>query len=78
LFGTDEVSPATTEKYINVYRLYAPLLKELTPEAREKLLKGNYQRLFDAARVSVRQWEKLHANEENAVPAPTPASGPGK
>jgi hypothetical protein len=30
--------------------LYAPLLAQLTPEAREKFLKGNYERIFDAAR----------------------------
>ena len=32
----------------------------LTPEAREKVLKGNYERLFDAARARVRAWERSH------------------
>lgn len=57
LFGTDEVAPADQAKYLKVYDLYAPLLAKLTPEASEKLRKGNYERLFDAARVKVRAWE---------------------
>jgi hypothetical protein len=61
LFGTDEVAPPSQESYLKVYRMYAPLFAQLTPEAKEKLLKGNYQRLFDAARIKVRQWESAHA-----------------
>jgi predicted TIM-barrel fold metal-dependent hydrolase len=57
LFGTDEVAPKEQASYLKVYDMYAPLLERLTPEARQKLLKGNYQRLFDAARVKVRAWE---------------------
>ncbi len=60
LFGTDEVSPNDPAKYFHVYDTYAPLFAALTPEAREKLLKKNYERLFDAARVKVRAWEKAH------------------
>jgi len=33
------------------------------PEAREKILKGNYERLFDKDRRDVRVWEQ--ANLEN-------------
>lgn len=58
LFGTDEVAPANPEQYLKVYNMYAPLLKLLTPDARVKLLKGNYARLFDAAKSRVRDWEK--------------------
>jgi predicted TIM-barrel fold metal-dependent hydrolase len=60
LFGTDEVAPATQEGYLKVYGMYAPLLAKLKPETRQALLKGNYERLFDAARVKVRAWEKAH------------------
>jgi len=60
LFGTDEVAPTTQKGYLKVYDLYAPLLARLTPEARAKFLRGNYERLFDAARVKVRAWEKAH------------------
>jgi predicted TIM-barrel fold metal-dependent hydrolase len=60
LFGTDEVAPKDQASYLTVYNMYAPLLAKLTPEARQKLLKGNYERLFDAARVKVRAWEASH------------------
>jgi predicted TIM-barrel fold metal-dependent hydrolase len=62
LFGTDEVAPASQEKYLKVYDLYAPLFARLTPETRQKLLLGNYQRLFDEARQKVRAWEQKHAH----------------
>jgi predicted TIM-barrel fold metal-dependent hydrolase len=61
LFGTDEVGPTDQAKYLKVYDIYAPLFAQLTPEAREKVKKGNYERLFDAARVKVRAWEKANA-----------------
>jgi predicted TIM-barrel fold metal-dependent hydrolase len=60
LFGTDEVAPRDRQGYLKVYDMYAPLLAQLTPAARRKLLKGNYERLFDAARVKVRAWESAH------------------
>jgi predicted TIM-barrel fold metal-dependent hydrolase len=63
LFGTDEVAPSSQEKYLKVYYQYDPLWKALTPEASEKVRKGNYERLFNAARVNVRTWEKAHQNE---------------
>jgi hypothetical protein len=60
LFGTDEVAPRTQVAYLKVYDLYAPLFAKLTPEASEKLRKGNYERLFDEARRRVRAWEKAN------------------
>ncbi len=75
LFGTDEVAPTEQAKYLKVYDMYAPLLAELTPEARSKLLKGNYERLFDEARQKVRAWEKADAGKPLPPPAPTPISG---
>ncbi len=61
LFGTDEVAPATQEKYLKIYYLYDPLWKALTPEASSMVRKGNYQRLFDNARQRVRSWESANA-----------------
>jgi hypothetical protein len=60
LFGTDEVAPKEQAKYLKVYDLYAPLFAKLTPEASEKLRKGNYERLFDQARQKVRAWERAN------------------
>jgi predicted TIM-barrel fold metal-dependent hydrolase len=61
LFGTDEVAPADQAKYLRVYDLYGPFFAALSPEASEKLRKGNYERLFDDARRRVRAWEKANA-----------------
>lgn len=58
LFGTDEMAPPDQQSYLKVYNMYKPLLEQLTPEARQKLLMGNYQRIFDAGRAKVRAWEK--------------------
>ncbi len=63
LFGTDEVAPTEQEKYLKVLAMYAPLLSRLTPDASEKFRKTNYERLFDAARRSVRAWEHAHVKE---------------
>ena len=60
LFGTDEVAPKDQAGYLKVYGMYAPLLAKLTPDAKEKLLKGNYERLFNEARRRVRAWEKAN------------------
>jgi hypothetical protein len=61
LFGTDEVGPTDQEKYMKVYNMYEPLLKALDKDTKEKLLKGNFAKLFDAAKLKIRAWEK--ANE---------------
>ena len=73
LFGTDEVAPTEQAKYLKVYDMYAPLLAQLTPEARQKLLKGNYERLFDEARRRVRAWEAANVGKPVAPAAPAPA-----
>jgi hypothetical protein len=71
LFGTDEVAPTNQEQYLKIYSLYDPLWKQLTPETSAKVRKGNYERLFDAARLKVRAWEKANlgiATEESPAP----------
>jgi len=60
LFGTDEVAPANQQAYLKIYYMYEPFWKLLTPDAREKVLKGNYVRIFDEARRKVRNWEQTH------------------
>jgi predicted TIM-barrel fold metal-dependent hydrolase len=62
LFGTDVVAPRTPEAYFGVYEMYKPLWAKLTPQTREKVLKGNYARLFDTARVKVRAWERANSH----------------
>ena len=63
LFGTDNVAPKDAASYYGVYEMYAPLWDKLTPEASEKVRKGNYERLFDNARRRVRAWEAANSGE---------------
>ncbi|KAA5538714.1 amidohydrolase family protein [Roseiconus nitratireducens] len=67
LFGTDCVAPKTRDDYLQVYKLYAPLFAKLTPEAKQMLLRGNYERIFDEARRRVRQWEAGNLNKNPYV-----------
>ena len=60
LFGTDEVAPTSQQSYLKVFYQYEPLWNLLTPEASEKVRKGNFARLFDEARPKVRAWEAAH------------------
>lgn len=64
LLGSDEVAPTTQAAYLKVYNMYAPLWKLLTPEASEKVRKKNFDRIFDAAKVKVRAWEKANAGKQ--------------
>jgi predicted TIM-barrel fold metal-dependent hydrolase len=75
LMGTDEVAPQNQASYLKILDMYKPLFAKLTPETKQKLLKGNYEKLFDAARMKVRAWEKQHVNDPKPIPAPTPSSG---
>jgi hypothetical protein len=60
LFGTDNVAPADQETQLRVYHLWDPIWAQLTPEASLRIRKGNYERIFDAARAKVRAWEKAN------------------
>ena len=77
LFGSDVVAPTSLDAPMAVYNAYQPLWNALTPEASQKVRMGNYQRLFDAARVKVRAWEKANVGKPRPVPAPAPSSGTG-
>ena len=61
LFGSDVVAPKSIDSPMQVYNLYEPLWSKLSPEVSQKVRLGNYARLFDAARLSVRAWEKSNA-----------------
>ena len=70
LFGTDEVAPLNQETYLRVYYQYGPLWKLLDNDASEKVRKGNYERIFDAARTKVRAWERAHASAPKSATPP--------
>ena len=60
LYGSDNVASPDQKTFLSVYNLYQPLWDKLTPEAREKIKKGSYRRLFDNAKAKVREWEKAN------------------
>jgi amidohydrolase family protein len=60
LFGTDTVAPASPAAYYAVFDMWAPVWRQLTPEASLKVRKGNYERIFDAGRQRVRAWERAN------------------
>jgi predicted TIM-barrel fold metal-dependent hydrolase len=61
LFGTDNVAPASLENHMAVFEMWNPVFDQLTPETKQSILFGNYERLFDAARAKVRAWEQANA-----------------
>ena len=50
LFGTDTVAPSGPGPYFAVFDMWAPVWRQLTPEASHKVRKGNYERIFDEGR----------------------------
>jgi predicted TIM-barrel fold metal-dependent hydrolase len=68
LFGTDEVAPETQEKYLRVFNQYQPFWKLLTPEASQKVRKGNYARILDEARRGCVDGRRLMRRKLNATP----------
>jgi predicted TIM-barrel fold metal-dependent hydrolase len=66
LFGTDVVAPANQDAQLRVFHLWDPVFAQLKPEVRDAILKKNYERLFDAARIHVRDWEKKNISEAPA------------
>jgi hypothetical protein len=60
LFGTDTVAPVGPGPYFAVFELWAPIWRQLTPEASLAIRTGNYQRIFDEGRRKVRAWEQAN------------------
>jgi hypothetical protein len=60
LFGTDTVAPSGPGPYYAVFDIWAPIWRQLTPDASVKVRQGNYQRIFDEGRRRVRAWERTN------------------
>ncbi len=60
LFGTDVVAPPDQDFYLVVFKMYEPLWKALPANVSAKVRLGNYERIFDDARVKVRKWESAN------------------
>lgn len=63
LFGTDNVAPPDQATDLKTFHLWDRVFALLTPEASLAIRKKNYERLFDAARVRVRAWEKTNLKQ---------------
>jgi len=63
LFGTDNVAPADLAADLRVFDLWEPIFARLRPATKTAITMGNYERLFDSARVRVRQWERSNAHD---------------
>ena len=57
LIGSDSLSPIGAGHWNETFKLHGELVRSLSSEAREKLLNGNYERVFVAARPRVREFE---------------------
>jgi hypothetical protein len=77
IFGSDCVAPNSAAAQRGVYNAWKPVLDLLTPEARELVLKGNYERIFDKARKDVRAWEAANKVQPKKEIPYTPISGAG-
>ena len=66
LFGTDNVAPPTAEANLKVWNLWNPIFAQVDPRTRQLVAFGNYERLFDAARLKVRQWERANVPSKSA------------
>jgi len=64
LFGADEVAPTSQSDYLKVFNQYRPLWNLLSAGARDKVLKQNYERIFNEARNKVRRWESTHSSPQ--------------
>ena len=51
--------------------MYQPLWENLAPDVRGKVLKGNYERLFDGARERVRAWDRANPGSIDTAAAET-------
>jgi hypothetical protein len=69
------VAPTSAENQLKVYKMWEPVMKLMTPEAKEKIFKTNFHRVYDTARKKVGEWEKKHMNDPLPKPKWSPAAG---
>ena len=62
IIGSDSVVAKEASAYLGALEAWKPLLDRLDSETSHQLRLGNYERLFDAARIRVRAWEAAQAD----------------
>jgi hypothetical protein len=60
LFGSDTVAPKSQADYLKAFDAYQKLWERLDAETARKVKAGNFERIFDAARLKVTAWEAGH------------------
>lgn len=65
LFGSDSVAPASWEKYNHSYEILTDLWSQLTPDAKQLVTIGNYERIFDTSIRNTRAWESAALEKAN-------------
>jgi hypothetical protein len=63
LFGSDTVAPKSQADYLKAFDAYQKLWERLDAETASKVKTKNFERIFDAARVKVRQWESAQTGK---------------
>lgn len=58
LFGTDNVAPPDLQTDLRVFHMWDSIFSRVKPSTKAAVTTANYERLFDAARVRVRAWER--------------------
>jgi predicted TIM-barrel fold metal-dependent hydrolase len=58
LFGSDTLAPRSWEQWDGTAKAYDGLMDMVKPSTARMIRLENYERIFDAARVRVRAWEK--------------------
>ena len=63
LFGSDTVAPKSQADYLKAFEAYQKLWERLDAETASKVKTKNFERIFDAARIKVRQWESAQTGK---------------
>ena len=63
ILGSDAVVATQADSYLGALEVWRPLLDGLDRDASEKVRLGNYERLFDSARIRVRAWEAAQTEQ---------------
>ena len=63
------VRPTNQDDYLRVLRMYDALWALLPAHVLDQVRVRNYERIFDAARVSVRAWEAAHVHDVRTASA---------
>lgn len=60
LFGSDNVAMTDQKTHLKQFEMWQPVFGRLTDEAKEKILKTNYVKVYDKGAKAVRAWEKAN------------------